>query len=105
LSVSPFKKPQTGEERQTLWQRLTQVTRQEVVDADAVLGKARAFLEWRSMPYMESYVEWLRRQANAPMPIGDHLQMVATAARGSAYRDILDMLRAEEAKARSALGE
>jgi len=105
LPVSPFKKPSNGEDRQTLWQRVTRVTRREVAEAEDVLGKARAFLEWNGMPYMQSYKEWLGRQANEPMPIGDHLNMVAAAAHSAAYRKILNHLQSEESKARTALGE
>jgi len=105
LLVSPFRKLSQDEERQTLFQRLTNFSKREVADADEVLGVARAFLEWDSMPYMERYKAHLQKKANEPMPIGNHLEMVAAAARGAAYREIMNYLRLQEINARNALGE
>ncbi len=103
--VSPFKKPANGESRQTLWQRLTQVTRHEVEESDAILGEARAFLEWDSMPYMIAYREWLTRQAMAPASMTDQHSMVASVARSNAYKEMLEHLRVKGANAHSTLGE
>ena len=106
MSASPFrKKLSEDEERQTLFQRLTRFSRREVADADEVLGVARAFLEWDAMPYMTRYKAYLEKKANEPMPIGNHFEMVAAAARGAAYREIMTYLKLQGVKARNALGE
>lgn len=76
----------------------------EEKDARAELvEQASAILAFADLPYFRSYCDWLDQQANRPLPVGDHMEMVKVAVRSNTLREIRQHLLSEVAAAKRAL--
>lgn len=73
-------------------------------DADPAVERAEALadeiLDVAERPYWKRFMEWIDKQAAAPLKISsDHMDMVQSAVRANVYREIRDHLTTEIRKA------
>ena len=66
-----------------------------------VLEEASQVIAFAMLPYYERYVAWLEREANKPLPIGDHMEMVKVAVRSNTLREVKEHLIREVRSARA----
>jgi len=105
VSVSPFRKSHDEEDRQSLWQRMTQPSKREVKDAEDVVGLSRALLAWADSPYHAKFMEWLSAESGKPVEMKDQFKMIADTARSNAFKEIAQHIRRETQLAAAAVGE
>ncbi len=93
-------------EPRRIWDYLTKRSERMERDEQEVIGKSRAYLEWIGMPYFPLYMNWLHKQANAPVKASpDHMDMVVGATRANTFREIIQYLENEKSRAHMALGD
>jgi len=75
----------------------------ESIDPDAeLLNSANELLDFSATPYYAKFIEWLEREANRPMKVGDHMVMIQSAVRANTLKEIRDTLVRRVSNARSA---
>ena len=90
----------------SIWDYITKPSDHELKERDEVLGRAKAFLQWKEQPYYARYIAWLESEANKPIQTSaNHMDMVVGSTRSNTFREVLANLKQLEQRAHLALGD
>lgn len=62
-------------------------------------------LDFAATSYFPKYIQWLEKEANRPLLVGDHMQMIQSAVRANTLREIRDTLVKRVEQARAAMAD
>jgi hypothetical protein len=62
-------------------------------DEDEGVEEANEIVAFANMPYYPKLLAWLASEADKPMTIGDHMNMVLAAARANTFKEIRKSLQ------------
>jgi len=87
------------------FQRFFRPQADEKDDDAEYINKINEVLDFADTSYYNKFISWLENEANKPLTIGDHGDMIQSAVRANTLREIRDTLVRRVEHARSAARE
>lgn len=87
------------------FQRFFRPHAEELDDESDQINRINEILDFADASYYGTFISWLEAEANRPLTIGDHGDMIQSAVRANTLREIRDTLVRRVDHARSAARE
>ena len=87
------------------FQRFFRPQAEELDDEAEQINRLNEVLDFGDTSYYSKFISWLENEANKPLTIGDHGDMIQSAVRANTLREVRDTLVKRVEHARSAARE